>query len=100
MSTTLVFRVLVNGPRPPFGDVADHIWGEGADIDSDGNSEYPADNRWTELTLEHRRLPNERVDVDPVSSSPLVLKVTASNGALARRVAEFLRDKALGRILE
>jgi hypothetical protein len=31
-----------------------------------------------------------RIDIDPVSDSPLVLKLVASSSTLAERVAEFL----------
>jgi len=77
------------GPRPPFAEVAHHLWG-GADFDSDGNSETPADVTWTELTLVRRPLYDERVDIDPVSVDPLVLRITSETPGLARRVAEFL----------
>jgi hypothetical protein len=84
---------LVNpGPRPPLARVADHLWGSDADFDSDGNSSDPSDTNWTELTVQARPDPDDlnRVDVDPVSESPLVLKVVSSSTALAERAAHFL----------
>lgn len=49
--------------------------GTGVDFDSDGDSRSAQDGDWTELTLERPGYPEERVDIDPVSTDPLVLKV-------------------------
>jgi hypothetical protein len=72
---TEVFEFLIEipGPRPPFGALAEHLWGLGVDFDSDGDSVTAEDPNWTELTV--TRLPDytERVDIDPVSQVPLVL---------------------------
>src|SRR5688572_28275412 len=86
-------RVQVNGPRPPFAELAEHLWGTGTDFDSDGDRRSPNDRDWRELTLERRIPPFERLDIDPISDTPLVLKVVASSHALAVRAAEFLRDR-------
>jgi hypothetical protein len=70
------------------------------DFDSDGDSASPDDRQWTELTVERRRPPLERVDIDPISETPLVLKVTASSAALARLAAEFLKEQTGGQLIE
>lgn len=85
------------GPRPPFADVAHHLWGRIA-FDSDGNSEGPADSNWTELTLIRRPECDERVDVTPVGADPLVLRISSSTPGLARRAAEFLARSCGGRL--
>ena len=92
MSSQNVLFLVNPGSRPPYARVADHLWGPGADFDSDGNSSAPNDTNWTELTVQARPDPDDlnRVDVDPVSESPLVLKVVSSSAALAERVAGFL----------
>jgi hypothetical protein len=84
------FRIHNPGPRPPFGAVAEHLWGAGVDVDSDGDSSTPEDRNWTELTVIRRSKDAERVDVDPVSDTPLVLKVVSESRDLALRAAEFL----------
>ena len=84
-----IYFVVSPGPRPPFGDVARHLWGD-ADIDSDGNSSSPTDSGWTELTVALRPACEERVDIDPVSVDPLVLKVQSTRAELAERAARFL----------
>jgi hypothetical protein len=94
------------GPRPPYWKVAEELWGKGCDIDSDGNSTHPDDRLWTELTISLRTrgadsgdgLQMERVDIDPVSDDPLVLKLSASTGALAIRVAEYMARQTSARI--
>jgi hypothetical protein len=84
------FRIHVPGPRPPFVFVAEHLWGAGVDFDSDGDSRTPDDQNWTELTVIRRGGNSERVDVDLVSESPLVLKVVSESKDLALRAANFL----------
>lgn len=71
MSEQHEIRVQVNGPRPRFTDVAEHLWGRGVDFDSDGDSASPDGSEWTELTVERRQGPAERVDIDRVSERPL-----------------------------
>ena len=93
-------RVQVNGPRPPFGEIAEHLWGMGVDFDSDGDSTSASDPHWKQLTVERRLPPVERVDINLVSDRPLVLKVVASSQSLARRAAEFLRDKTDGHLVQ
>ena len=62
MSKQDEIRVQVNGPRPPFGEVAKYLWGTDVDFHSDGDSASPDDPDWTELTIERRDGPAERVD--------------------------------------
>ncbi len=75
------------GRRPPFGDIARYLWGN-VDFDSDGNADI--NPNWTELTLTRRPDYDERVDIDPISEEPLVLKVYSTTPDLARRTAEYL----------
>ena len=82
---------LVNpGPRPPFASVAKHLWGSGVDFDSDGNSSTLGDTSWTELTIQRRPNYDERVDIDPISEDPLVLKLVSSSAGLVERTADYL----------
>lgn len=78
------------GPRPSFYKVAEHIWGKACDIDSDGNSQTPQDRQWTELTIELRGIAEQRVDIYPVSTEPLILQVCSSSAPLAQKVAQFV----------
>lgn len=77
--------------RPRFKDIAHFLWGEGVDLDSDGNSETPDDRNWTELTLINRNDGSERIDIDPVSYDPLILKIVGHKGMVSR-VAVFLSE--------
>lgn len=87
------------GNRPPYYALAEHVWGLGCDIDSDGNSSTPDATDWTELTIRLRSKAEERIDVDPVGSTePLVLSIRSENGELAHRAAVFLRDAAGGEL--
>ena len=90
------------GPRPPYYEVAHHLWGRDCDFDSDGNSKTPDDTGWTELSVELRGSTGHgtghRVDIDPASVQPLVLKVSASSMELAERAARFIVGRAGGRV--
>ena len=90
------------GPRPPFGELAEHLWGAGCNINSDGDSADPWDVGWTELTVELRDggTVDDRVDVDPVSEEPLVLKVQSRSSDLVHRAAEFLARATSGVIAD
>ena len=100
MSDLNGFCVEIGGPRPRFRAVADHLWGPGVDIDSDGDSATPEDPNWTELTVIKRPDYEERVDVDRVSSTPLILNVRSTSLELARRAAVFLANSTNGKIVE
>ncbi len=93
------FLIKSPGPRPPFPEVAYHLWGRGADFDSDGNSITPGDRDWTELDIALRPAYTERVSVTPISEDPLVLEVSSESLQLARSAAEFLA-KSTGASIE
>ncbi len=85
------------GSRPPFSAVAHYLWGK-EDFDSDGNSRHPNDDQWTELTVIRRPTNSERLDIDPVSENPLVLKISSTSSSLARKGAQFLVANSGGTI--
>jgi len=93
------FRIEVRGPRPPCTAVAEHLWGPGVDFDSDGDSTYPNDSSWTELTVIRRPDYRERVDY-LISKVPLVLNVASTSRELALRTTTFLATTTGGRLLE
>lgn len=76
--------------RPPFWKIAEHLWGAGCNIDSDGNSRTPDDEEWTELTLSLRGQHGQHVSVDPLPDDPSTLAIRSSNPALAEKVAAIL----------
>src|SRR5262245_13472411 len=94
-----VIYLVSPGPRPPFILVAHHLWAH-ANIDSDGNSAHPGDTQWTELSVASRDHPEreQQVHVDPVSESPLVLKIRSPSASLAERTARFLAQHTGGTI--
>lgn len=99
MDAEVVLYLVNPGPRPAYHKIADHLWGPGADIDSDGNSKTSEDETWTELTLMLRAGSNDQtVNVDPVSESPLVLAVRSPSKLLAKKTVEFLSSFTGGQI--
>lgn len=89
---------LVNpGPRPTFTDLADHLWGAGCEVDSEGNAAAVKDRFWTELTLTLRPAYRERIDVDPLDGrQPIVLVIRSENEELMNRAALFLHAESGG----
>ena len=83
-------HVVAPGLRPPFFQVAEHLWGVGCNIDSDGNSDTPDDRQWTELTVILRSDPVQRVNINPISNDPLILSVRSSHQSLCQMAAEFI----------
>ncbi len=99
MSERHRFLVEVGGPRPPYGRIAEHLWGRDVDIDSDGDSQTPEDTNWTELTLTRRPAYVERIEIDPVERTPLTLQVVSASRPLAHRAAVFLAQATGGRVV-
>ena len=88
------------GKRPRSYELAQHLWGIGCDIDSDGNSSSPDATDWTELTIRLRSSDNERIDIDPVGpAEPLVLSIRSENEELASRTAIFLQHVTGGALV-
>lgn len=99
MRNETVFYLVAPGGRPPYGWVADHLWGSEANVDSDGNSSTPDDTQWTELSLILRGAADEaEVHIDPVTTSPLILQIKSPDASLAERAATFLSQTTKGNI--
>lgn len=84
------------GPRPPFPQVARHLWGE-EDFDSDGDSPTTESSEWTELTLINRADTTKRIDIDPISLAPLRIEIRSESENLAEKVASFLEAFTKGK---
>jgi hypothetical protein len=91
--------VQIGGARPPFDKVAKYLWGP-VDCDSDGDSVQPESTNRTELTLINRQDETQRVDIDPISKSPLRIEIRSESEELAARIARFLADETHGHIVE
>jgi|SRR5687768_14211436 hypothetical protein len=91
--------LIAPGSRPSSHDVAEHLWGQGCDYDSDGNADQPESVSWTELTAALRPDCEQRIDVDPLDDrEPLVLVIRSEHEPLARRAAIFLQSSAGGEL--
>lgn len=99
MLNETVFYLVDPHERPPYGRVADILWGPDANIDSDGDSRTPDDTQWTELSLILRDGADEaQIHIDPVSDFPLILEIKSFDAGLAERTARFLSDYTKGKI--
>lgn len=99
MTNETVFYLVDPGERPPFGRVADELWGPQANVDSDGNSRTSDDTQWTELSLILRDGSDETyIHIDSVTTFPLVLQIRSFDAGLAERAAGFLGKETKGSI--
>jgi hypothetical protein len=94
-----IFHLTSPGDRPPYYELAEHLWGVGCSIDSDGDSSNPDARDWTELTICLKASGSRRIDIDPVADSqPLVLSIRSEDKDLVHRAAIFLRDVTGGKL--
>lgn len=89
------------GLRPPFREVADHVYGIDTDVDTMGDSHPPERTDWTWLCMSRR--PTTR-DLPDVEVSMLIeqrgcMIVLAHDETLAIRTAAFLAMRAGGVVL-
>ena len=89
MSTNKILYISPKLDRPKYYLVAEHLWGNTNEIDSDGDSKTPDDKNWTELTLINRSNQNQRIDIDPVHTNPLILKIVGPE-SLVVKAANYL----------
>ncbi|PPT25622.1 hypothetical protein XarbCFBP8132_19775 [Xanthomonas arboricola] len=90
MSSDHAIQIKAPGPRPAYYRVAEHLWGAGCNIDSDGDSRTPEDHDWTELSVSLRGAPGQQLDISPVSTEPLVLVVRSPQASLCSKAVKFI----------
>lgn len=100
MPDEFVKRVQVIGPMPPYFKVAEALWGVGVDFDSDGDSSFPEDTCWRELTVILRPDYDERIDIDPDDDDRNSIIVKSDSQALLARTLHFLVSCGAVRLLD
>lgn len=90
--TPFLLEVKLTGKLPPYGSVADALWGVGCDFKSDGNASHRTDQNWTELTMILRPDWSERIDIDPSPEIPKNIVIHASSEALLEKVYQYLLE--------
>ncbi|WP_231666480.1 hypothetical protein [Pseudomonas quasicaspiana] len=98
MSASYSIQITPKGPLPAFYCIAEHLWGTGCDVDSDGDCTGSDDRHWTELTLSLRGTSEERIDIDPLSFMPLTLVIRSAHAILCQRVADYIVSVSGGTI--
>ena len=79
------------GPRPPFGEVVAHVFGVGANVDTDGDSATPSATDWTWLYMRQRPSQGSPVVlVQFADDRPDLMIVSSDDEALAQKTAAFL----------
>ena len=85
------------GPRPPYRELVDHVYGIGANVDTDGDSIPASSTDWTWLYMSLR--PQADIPVVVVSLSDDLsdlLLVQSNDQDLATRTASFLAYRTGG----
>ncbi|MCS4249970.1 hypothetical protein [Pseudomonas sp. BIGb0164] len=90
MSTCYSVQITPEGLLPDFYSIAEHLWGIGCNVDSEGDCTRSDRRQWTELTLSLRGTSGERIDIDPLSLKPLTLVIRSSHATLCQRVADYI----------
>ncbi len=94
------FFLVSPGPRPPFYEVVDHVYGRDSNVDTDGNSMTREAVDWTELYMAQRPEMEPVVSVLPVNEQATVLCIESSSEPLARRTAEYLQQRCGGTLTD
>lgn len=94
------YFILSPGPRPPFGQLVDHVYGGKANVDTDGDSPLPASTDWTWLYMQLRSQPKWApvVEICMIDGEKTAMRVVSEDRALARKTADFLARETGGRL--
>jgi len=84
------FFVRPSTSQPDFRLVISFLWGDAANVDTDGNADYPASHEWTELYCMNHENEREVFEILPVLDEPLILEICSEIPELAARVTYFL----------
>ena len=90
-------QVECRGPRPDAGSISIVAWGGPTEVHLAGDFESPTDESWTRLSVVRADNPARRVDIEPVSREPLVLRVSSNEKKCADRVAFYIAMESHGR---
>lgn len=93
------FYLLSPGPRPPFAEVVDHVYGADSNVDTEGDSYDRDTTEWTELYMQLRPPPedlhreNPPVEVWMLGKGAKVMCVGSDDEAFAFRTAAYLAEQ-------
>jgi hypothetical protein len=90
-------QVECRGPRPEAGAISIVAWGRPTEVHLAGDFEGPTDESWTRLSVVRVDNAEQRIDIEPVSREPLVLRVSSSEKKCADNVAFFIAMESHGR---
>ena len=88
----------VNSDRPDFRVIKVFIWGEEHNTDSEGDSYNPASRTWTELYIGSREVKDQLIDIYPLTTDPLIMKIQSPDKELAKQVTLFISEETDGEI--
>ena len=92
-------RVECRGPRPEARAISIVAWDSSTEVQLVGDFENPTDDSWSRLTVVRVDNPEQRIEIEPVSQEPLVLKISSNEKKCAHNVAFFIAMESHGRFL-
>ena len=92
------FYLIAPGPRPPFFEVVDHVYGPDDTVDTDGDSGSREATDWTWLYMQLRKPPYREQPVIEVAmlEGENIMRIASDEAGLAERTATFLANRAGG----
>jgi hypothetical protein len=99
MKSLYSIRVECRGPRPEARAIGVVAWEGSTEVHIDGDFENPTDESWSRLTVVRADDPDRRIEIEPVSLEPLVLRISSDEKKCADRVAFFIAMESHGRTL-
>ena len=99
MSKNYAVLVECRGPRPPADGVVIVASSRAAKYELAGEHELQGDSQWSRLSLALSTDSRQRVEIEPVSTDPLVLRITSGDSKQANEIAFFLAMETHGKIL-
>ena len=90
-------HVECRGPRPEARAISIVAWDPSTEVHLAGDFENPTDESWTRLSVVRVDNPERRVDIEPVSREPLVLRVSSNEKKCTDSVAFYIAMESHGR---
>ena len=97
-----VILVKSPGPRPPFLEVVNHVYGREAVVDTEGDSHPPNSTEWTWLYMKLREQPYREQPLVEVTMNEdhSTMFIASDDRMLAEKTAKYLADRTGGHVTE
>ena len=93
-----VLRLIGPGPRPPYYEVVEHVYGVGSNVDTEGDSHDPNTTQWKELYMQLRPPRDDLLKRNPyvhvwMEETGTAMCVGSDDEALALKTASYIAER-------